>query len=145
MDESNKIIGVMGEPATDQTQTEEDEATGHQRAALDKPSRKITVRPAEFGPLPEPDEPLGGQSIDLILDVPLRITVELGRATMSIKDVLALGPGSVIELDKLAGEAVDIMANERLIARGEVVVVDENFGVRVTDIVNSAHRSTAID
>ena len=145
MDESNRIIGVVDEPATGQAQAEDAEAAGDQSAAVDKPSRKITVRPAEFGPLPEPGEALGGQSIDLILDVPLRITVELGRATMSIKDILALGPGSVIELDKLAGEAVDILANERLIAHGEVVVVDENFGVRVTDIVNSARRSAAID
>jgi flagellar motor switch protein FliN/FliY len=67
--------------------------------------------------------------------VPLEVTVELGRTTMSIKDILALGVGSVIELDKTAGEPVDIYVNNKLIARGEVVVIDENFGVRITSVV----------
>lgn len=106
--------------------------------------QRVSVRPAEFGPLPLGGESAGAQSIDLLLDVALRVSVELGRATMTIKNILALGPGAVIELDKLAGEAVDIMVNDRLIARGEVVVVDENFGVRVTDIVSTARRSQAI-
>jgi len=103
----------------------------------------VSVMSAEFGPLPAPTETSGAQSIDLILDVALRVSVELGRTTMMIKDVLALGPGSVIELDRLAGEAVDIMVNDRIIARGEVVVVDENFGVRVTDIVGPTRRNPA--
>ena len=74
----------------------------------------------------------------------MRVTVELGRSTMTVEDVLALGPGSVIELNKLAGEPVDILVNEQLIARGEVVVVDENFGVRVTEIVSPRRRATAM-
>jgi len=78
--------------------------------------------------------------IDLLLDVSLKICVELGKATMCIRDVLTLGPGSVVELDKMAGEPVDIVANDKLIARGEVVVVDENFGVRVTEIVTAEKR-----
>jgi flagellar motor switch protein FliN/FliY len=78
--------------------------------------------------------------LDRLLDVPLDIAVELGRARMSIQDLLALGPGSVIELDKIAGEALDIMVNGRLVARGEAVVVNDKFGIRITDIVSQAER-----
>lgn len=80
------------------------------------------------------------QNIDLIMDVPLQVTVELGRTRKQIREVLALGPGSVVELDKLAGEAVDVLVNGKLVAKGEVVVIDENFGVRITDIVSPAER-----
>ena len=81
-----------------------------------------------------------GRRLDLLMDVPLEITVELGRSKMSIQDLLALGPGSVIELDKLAGEPLDILINDRLIARGEAVVVNDKFGIRITDIVSRAER-----
>jgi len=80
------------------------------------------------------------QSLDLILDVPLQVTVELGRTNKLVKDVLELSPGSVIELDKLAGEPVDILVNQKYIAKGEVVVIDENFGIRITDIIKPADR-----
>jgi len=82
----------------------------------------------------------GIDNIDLILDVPLTITVELGKTKKLIKDILELSEGSVIELDKLAGEPVDILANGKYIAKGEVVVIDENFGVRIIDIVNQNKR-----
>ena len=78
--------------------------------------------------------------LDLLLDVPLDLSVELGRARMTIQDLLGLGPGSVIELDKIAGEALDILVNDRLVARGEAVVVNDKFGVRITDIVSQAER-----
>ena len=70
------------------------------------------------------------------MDVPLQVTVELGRTRKLIRDILELAPGSVIELDKLAGEPVDILVNGKLIAKGEVVVIDDNFGVRITKIVS---------
>ena len=82
----------------------------------------------------------GISGLDLILDVPLKVTVELGRTRMQIRDVLDLGKGSVVELDKLAGEPVDMLVNGKLIAKGEVVVIDENFGIRVTDIVSPIER-----
>ena len=82
--------------------------------------------------------------LDLLLDVPLDLTVELGRARVSIQDLLSLGPGSVIELDKIAGEPLDILVNDRLIARGEVVVVDENVGVRITEIISPRQRASAL-
>lgn len=99
-----------------------------------------SVHPVQFQPFEADSEGNAATNLDLLLDVGLRVTVELGRTDLSIKEVLALGPGSVVELDKLAGEPVDIMVNERLIAKGEVVVVDENFGVRVTDIVSPQKR-----
>jgi flagellar motor switch protein FliN/FliY len=79
-------------------------------------------------------------NIDFLMDVPLDISVELGRAKMPIRDMLQLRPGSVIELDKLIGEPVDLLVNNRLIARGEVVVFDENFGIRITDIIKPEDR-----
>jgi flagellar motor switch protein FliN/FliY len=78
--------------------------------------------------------------LDLLMDVPLDLSVELGRARMSIQDLLSLGPGSVIELDKIAGEPLDILVNDRLVARGEAVVVNDKFGVRITDIVSQSER-----
>ncbi|MGE5620315.1 MAG: flagellar motor switch protein FliN [Sphingomonadaceae bacterium] len=102
------------------------------------------VNPAQFAAFDDLGQERQSNSIDLLLDVPLRISVVLGKTSMSIRDVLALGPGSVVELDKMAGEPVDIVANEKLIARGEVVVVDENFGVRVTDIVTLEKRLNSL-
>lgn len=80
------------------------------------------------------------KNLDMLLDIPLQVTVELGRTKRSVRDILELGTGSIIELDKLAGEPVDILVNNRLIAQGEVVVIDENFGVRVTDIISQSDR-----
>lgn len=84
----------------------------------------------------------GGESgnIGLLMDVSMEVTVELGRAKRQIKDILGMGEGTIIALDKLAGEAVDILVNHKLIAKGEVVVIDENFGVRVTEIVSHADK-----
>ena len=76
------------------------------------------------------------KNLDLILDIPLTVTVELGRSKMLINDLLQLGQGSVIELTKLAGEPLEVLVNQKLVARGEVVVVNEKFGVRLTDIVS---------
>jgi flagellar motor switch protein FliN len=80
------------------------------------------------------------KNLDMLLDIPLQVTVELGRTKRSVKEILELSSGSIIELDKLAGEPVDILVNNRLIAQGEVVVIDENFGVRVTDIISQSDR-----
>ena len=80
------------------------------------------------------------KNLDLILDIPLTLTVELGRSKMIINDLLQLGQGSVIELTKLAGEPLEVLVNQKLVARGEVVVVNEKFGVRLTDIVSPVER-----
>ena len=80
------------------------------------------------------------RSLDLILDIPLTVSVELGRSKMLINDLLQLGQGSVIELTKLVGEPLEVLVNQKLVARGEVVVVNEKFGVRLTDIVSPMER-----
>ena len=82
----------------------------------------------------------GNKSLDLILDIPLTVAVELGRSKMLINDLLQLGQGSVIELTKLVGEPLEVLVNQKLVARGEVVVVNEKFGVRLTDIVSTMER-----
>ena len=98
----------------------------------------VDVRPAAFQPLGGGGASSNGSPspIDLIADIPVRVTVELGKARKSVSEILALNSGAVIELDKMAGEPVDILVNGKLIAHGEVVVIDENFGVRITDIVS---------
>ena len=92
----------------------------------------------------EPVKAMGGEkdsrNLDLILDIPLTVTVELGRTKMLINDLLQLNQGSVIELAKLVGEPLEVLVNEKLVARGEVVVVNEKFGVRLTDIVSPLER-----
>ena len=89
---------------------------------------------------PAPTETAASRRLELLLDVPLELSVEIGRTRMSIQELLSLGPGSVIELDKVAGEALDILVNGRLVARGEAVVVNDKFGIRITDIVSPAER-----
>jgi len=79
-------------------------------------------------------------SLDFILDIPLKVTVELGRTKMSIRDILQLVQGSVIELSKFAGEPLEVLVNDRLVARGEVVTVNEKFGIRLTDILSPMER-----
>ena len=109
------------------------------------PPEDVAVHPVRF-PTLGPSDPRTAlpSSIDLILDVSMRVTVELGRSTLTVHEVLALGPGSVVELNKLAGEPVDILINDRPIARGEVVVVDENFGVRVTEVLSPRSRLESV-
>jgi flagellar motor switch protein FliN/FliY len=95
-----------------------------------------------FGPpsAPPSSDGTAARPLDFILDIPLEISVELGRTRMVINDLLQLGQGSVVELSKLAGEPLEIFVNGKLVARGEVVVVNEKFGVRVTDIVSPMER-----
>lgn len=107
---------------------------------IERPQPKVEVHQASFQPLNENTYAGAPKNIDLILDVPLEISVVLGRTKKNIKDILNLGTGSLIELDKLAEEPVEILVNGKRVAYGEVVVVDENFGVRITSIVSNAER-----
>jgi flagellar motor switch protein FliN/FliY len=104
------------------------------------PVPNVTVQPVQFAPLKPSALTPADTNINLIMDVPLQVTVELGRTRKLIRDILELAPGSIVEIDKLAGEPVDILVNGKLIAKGEVVVIDENFGVRITEIVNPLDR-----
>lgn len=101
---------------------------------------KINVQPTKFPPLEDKPSLSEAANIELLFDISLQLTVELGRTTMSIKEVLALTSGTVIELDKLTGESAELLVNGRLIAKGEVVVVDENFGLRITEIIRPEGR-----
>lgn len=101
----------------------------------------VPVQSAQFTPLMTEPVAVNDANIGLILDVPLQVTVELGRTKKKIRDILELSTGSIVELDKLAGEPVDILVNGKLLAKGEVVVIDENFGVRITDIVSPLERA----
>lgn len=112
-----------------------------EKTIIERPQPQVEVHNASFETLSQ--DPSGASSpknIDLILDVPLDISVVLGRTKKSVKDILSLGTGSLIELDKLAEEPVEILVNGKKIAFGEVVVVDENFGVRITSIVSNSER-----
>ncbi|GMT41742.1 MAG: hypothetical protein IEMM0002_0153 [bacterium] len=110
---------------------------GMLRDASDKPKEEEAVAVAK----PAAAEELADASkIDMILDIPLNLSVELGRAKMLINDLLQLGQGSVIELTKLVGEPLEVMANEKLVAKGEVVVINEKFGVRLTEILTPQER-----
>ncbi|WP_073088137.1 flagellar motor switch phosphatase FliY [Selenomonas ruminantium] len=104
----------------------------------------IPVQPAQFTPLNMQPVQVNDANIGLILDVPLSVTVELGRTNKSIKEILELTNGSIVELDKLAGEPVDINVNGKFLAKGEVVVIDENFGVRITEIASPAERAAKL-
>jgi len=106
-----------------------------------QPAQHVNVQPVQFAPLAQPSAGVGDSNINLIMDVPLQVTVELGRTRKLIRDILELTPGSIIELDKLAGEPVDILVNGKLIAKGEVVVIDDNFGVRIVEIVSPLERT----
>ncbi|CAL8899806.1 flagellar motor switch phosphatase FliY [Bacillus pumilus] len=130
------------QPAAPQTQSAPaQQAAPPKRQAKPKPAAPVNVAPVEFEAFSEPQHTtnhLG--NLDMLMDIPLSITVELGRTQRSVKEVLELSAGSIIELDKLAGEPVDILVNKRIVAKGEVVVIDENFGVRVTDILSQSER-----
>jgi len=86
------------------------------------------------------DETPSSRKLDLLLDIPLDITVELGRSRVTLHELLSMGPGSVIELSKVAGEPLDVLVNGRLVARGEAVVINDKFGVRIVDVVSPAER-----
>lgn len=100
-------------------------------------SSEPVVRQVEFGQIGYPAEGVQKCGVELIMDVNVQVSVELGRTTMQVREVLGLGPGSIVELDKHAGEPVEVVVNNKTVARGEVVVIDENFGVRITEIVNA--------
>ncbi len=108
---------------------------------INQPSYPVDIQPAAFSSFESAAVPeMETRNLNMLLDIPLQVTVELGRTKRTVKDILELSSGSIIELDKLAGEPVDILLNNKLIAKGEVVVIEENFGVRVTDIVSQKDR-----
>jgi flagellar motor switch protein FliN/FliY len=102
--------------------------------------QNVNAQPAQFQNFDMTTIMQQKENIDIIMDVPLEVTVELGRTHKLIKEILEFSPGTIIELDKLAGEPIDILVNGKFIAKGEVVVIDENFGIRITDIISPENR-----
>jgi len=120
--EENKVGGAMGMPGD------------------------VKVRRAELTELSGDDGPGDrGRNLDLVLDIPVPVTVELGTAAVRIEDLLSMHVGSLLELDRRAGDAVDVLVNGTLIAKGEVVVVDDAFGVRITSIIEPAQRVRSLE
>ncbi len=146
--EEQEEIGTHQPPKQEFDQFDEDKEFSEPFASRVKepePEPKSETEPniqnVQFTNFSQPDHPYGEQrNLNMLLDIPLQVTVELGRTKRIVKDILELSHGSILELDKLAGEPVDILINSKLIAKGEVVVIDENFGVRVTDILSAAER-----
>ncbi len=146
-----ELVGAAAGPGTasvvQNLRNQVEEGAGYGREQLLDPATGLPPRPptpisnaptaqrARFAPLPENDPPPFRGNMDLLSSLQMNVTVELGRTQLTVAEVLALGSGSVIELERLAGEPVDILVNDRIIARGEVVVVDENFGVRVVEVL----------
>lgn len=144
-DDLNAAMAAMGAPETNDVQTiaEDDwgaamaEQTQAESAAIQEPVGKTAV----FNEFSASNKLEGTQNdIDFILDIPVQLTVELGRTKISIKNLLQLAQGSVVELDGMAGEPMDVLVNGCLIAQGEVVVVNDKFGIRLTDIITPAER-----
>ena len=98
--------------------------------------QQVNVQPAQFqaftGNVPMN---YGPENIDLIMDVPLEVTVELGRTSKSIKEILDFAPGTIIELNRIAGEPIDVLVNGKYVAKGEVVIIEESYGIRITEII----------
>lgn len=97
--------------------------------------QNVNVQPASFQPFTGGNAAAGHENIDLIMDVPLEVTVELGRTTKSIKEILEFAPGTIVELNKIAGEPIDVLVNRKYVAKGEVVVIEESFGIKITEII----------
>jgi flagellar motor switch protein FliN len=103
-------------------------------------SQPLSEKPAAAPAEPRTQAPAGEVDVGAILDVPVTMSLEVGRARLTIGELLQLGPGSIVELDRAAGEPLDVLLNGRLVARGEVVVTDDKFGIRLLDIVSRADR-----
>lgn len=142
MDQSDTKLNPTQKPAGPQHPSGPDKGSAPGRT----PKAAGFSRNGAADPAPPPAgtdsraEAPGSGNMDFIMDIPLEISVELGRTRMKINELLKLSQGSVVELAKLAGESLDILANQRLIARGEVVVLNEKYGIRLTEIVSPAER-----
>lgn len=141
IDELMKGVGSAKEPAPAEENISWDDVKDEMEQSAHPAGPKTEISNVHFEEL-QRAKPEGKTNfnLDFIMDIPLTLTAELGRSKMLISELLQLGQGSVLELSKLAGEPMDIFVNQRLIARGEVVVVNEKFGVRLTDIVSPAER-----
>lgn len=137
-EQATRPVEAMQEQVSQEHATKQSTDPQYLGRAVDSSASVQQASFAEFEPVDLPAR--NQQNLDLLLDIPLQVTVELGRTKQKLQDILELDAGSIVELDKLAGEPVDVLVNSKLIAKGEVVVIDENFGVRVTDIISQKER-----
>ncbi len=149
MSESDDDAGVMDEWAealeeagdTDSSSESEGSTTGESTTSESGGSESTEVAPAGFDNLEDNSSSSGDDiNMDVILDIPVKLSMEIGRTSVNIRNLLQLNQGSVIELDRMAGEPLDVLVNGTLIAHGEVVVINEKFGIRLTDVVSPAER-----
>jgi flagellar motor switch protein FliN len=147
----DEVTVIEAEPETSVEAELSELADGLDQAAIEEllleqaPTSRQPTQPViediELEPLvPLDDDPAADTDIGLLLEVPLSISVELGRTSLTIRELLALGQGSILQLDRHAGEPVDVLVNGKRLARGEVVVIDEDFGIRVTEVVTPEER-----
>lgn len=114
---------------------------GTDDAQAQSESTGVTAAAPHAAATPESgDGPVNTRNLDVLLDIPMEVSVQLGSTRMQIRELLQLGQGSVVELEKMAGEPLEVLVNQRLVARGEVVVVNEKFGIRLTDVISPAER-----
>ncbi len=133
MDKNNEI-GI-----TSQSNNESVRSIENKKSVEQEP---VNVKKFDFKSFDKNEEVVYNESIDIIKDIPVEITVELGRTKKKISEILEYGPGTIVELDKIVGESLEIYANNKIIAKGEVVVIDDNFGIRITDIIKPSKRIT---
>lgn len=149
-DDEETVVAQQGELEThkaieaQKSDYHDDKSEKYGDTSISGDGKKVAVNPVQFETFDDEHILPAGSNLDLIMDVPLEVTVELGRTVKTIKEIIELGAGSIVELDKMAGEHVDILVNGKFIAKGEVVVVDENFGVRITDIVNTVDKISSL-
>lgn len=130
---------MVGQPMVGQPMMMGQQMMGQQMMGQPMMNQQVNVQPVQFATFG--NNPMGvyqPENINLIMDVPLEVSVELGRTSKSISDILDFGPGKIIELNKIAGEPIDVLVNGKYVAKGEVVVIEESFGVRITEIINAA-------
>jgi flagellar motor switch protein FliN/FliY len=130
----------MKEPSVANDDIDQDAMADEWAAAMQEQAEVDGVVPIELDELKETAKPTQSPDLDVILDIPVTISMEVGRTSITIRNLLQLNQGSVIELDRLAGEPLDVLVNGTLIAHGEVVVVNEKFGIRMTDVISPSER-----
>jgi flagellar motor switch protein FliN/FliY len=141
LNEADALASKSDAETAKSTGTEQDQLAEEWTKALEAEEAGVSgLAEPKFDELKKTPATTQAKDLDFILDIPLEVTVEIGRARMLINDLLQIGQGSIIELNRLAGEPIDIYVNQKLFARGEVVVVGEKFGIRITDIVSPLER-----
>jgi flagellar motor switch protein FliN/FliY len=141
LNEADALASKSDVETAKSTGTEQDQLAEEWTKALEAEEAGVSgLAEPKFDELKKTPAATQAKDLDFILDIPLEVTVEIGRARMLINDLLQIGQGSIIELNRLAGEPIDIYVNQKLFARGEVVVVGEKFGIRITDIVSPLER-----